>query len=105
VVGLKLVAHPIATQGSRASIELTITNEGNAQTKINSSQIGFVLLSQKVEGLSTPSDGPSTAVITRANVFLGKGTWGFGTGGRIYSYSYAIAEKAKPPEIFELSPH
>jgi hypothetical protein len=105
VEGLKLMAQPIATEGSRTSIELTITNEGNAPTKINSSQIGFVLLSQKVEGFSTPSDGPSTAVITRANVFLGKGTWGLGTGDRVYSYSYAIADEAKLPEIFELAPH
>jgi hypothetical protein len=105
VEGLKLVAQPIATEGSRTSLELTITNEGNAPTKINSSQIGFVLLSQKVEGLSTPSDGPSTAVITRANVFLGKGTWGLGTGERVYSYSYGIADEAKLPEIFELAPH
>jgi hypothetical protein len=105
VEGLKLVAQPIATEGSRTSIELTITNEGNAPTKINSSQIGFVLLSQKVEGLFTPSDGPSTAAITRANVFLGKGTWGFGTADRTYSYSYAIADKTKLPEVFVLAPN
>jgi hypothetical protein len=105
VEGLRLVAQPIAKQGSRTSVELTITNESNAQTKINSSQIGFVLLSQKVEGLSTPSDGPSTAVITRTNVFLGKGTWSLGTGDRVYSYSYAIADTARLPEIFELAPH
>jgi hypothetical protein len=33
VEGLKLVAQPIATEGSRTSIEPTITNEGNAQLK------------------------------------------------------------------------
>jgi hypothetical protein len=74
-------------KGEHAALELTVTNEGDAPDKIDSSQIGFVLLSEKIAGAPTPSDGPSTAVITRSNVFTGKGTWGLGIGENVYSYA------------------
>jgi len=103
--GTKLNAQPIAVKGSRMAVELTITNEGSTPARIDSSQIGFVLLSEKIEGASTPSDGPSMAVITRTNVFSGKGTWQLGAGGRIYSYSYLIADDVRFSESFELAPY
>jgi hypothetical protein len=103
--GTKLNAQPIAVKGSRITVELTITNEGSTPARIDSSQLGFVLLSKKIEGARTPSDGPSMAVITRTNVFSGKGTWQLGVGGKIYSYSYLIADDVRFPESFELSPH
>lgn len=83
--GIKLTAQPVAVKGERAALELTISNEGDAPAQIDSSQIGFVLLSEKVAGAPTPSDGPSMAVITRSNIFIGKGTWGLGIGETAYS--------------------
>jgi hypothetical protein len=103
--GIKLNAQPLAVEGSRAAIELTVTNEGDTPAKIDSSQIGFVLLSEKIAGALTPSDGPSTAVITRSNVFTGKGTWELGTGEKVYSYSYTIPDSLRFPQSFELVPH
>jgi hypothetical protein len=103
--GIKLDAQPKAVVGSRMGVELTIANENDTPARIDSSQLGFVLLSERVEGATSPSDGPSTAVITRANVFYGKGTWEFGVGGKVYSYSYFIADDARLPQTFELPPH
>jgi hypothetical protein len=103
--GIKLNAQPVAVEGSRAAIELTVTNEGDTPTEIDSSQIGFVLLSEKIAGATTPSDGPSTAVITRTNVFTGKGIWELGTGEKVYSYSYMITDCLRFPQSFELPPH
>ena len=102
---IKLNAQPIAAGGSRAAIELTITNAGDTAARIDGFEIGFVLLSERIAGASTPSDGPSTAVITRAEVFTGKGTWKLGTSDKIYSYSYHIADSLRFPESFELAPH
>ena len=101
--GIKLDAQPLSAGDLRAAIELTVTNEGDTPAKIDSSQIGFVLLSERIAGASTPSDGPSTAVVTRTNVFTGKGTWG--TGDKLYSYSYRIPDGLRFPQSFELAPH
>lgn len=102
--GIKLDAQPVAVNGARSAIELTIANDNDTQAKIDSSEIGFALLSEKVGGL-TPADGPSTAVITRTNIFRGSGTWRLGSGDRIKSYSYLIPENQRLPEVFELKPH
>jgi hypothetical protein len=102
---IKLKAQPLAAEGSHAAIELTITNEGDASAKVDSSEIGFALLSERVADAQTPSDGPSTAVITRTNIFTGKGTWTVGTRDKIYSYSYLIADSLKLPSSFALAPH
>jgi len=103
--GIKLTAQPVAVKGERAAIELIITNEGDTAAKIDTSQIGFMLLSEKIAGAQTPSDGPSMAVITRSNVFTGKGTWELGTGEKVYSYSYMIPHSLRFPQSFDLAPH
>jgi len=102
---IKLNAQPVAVEDVRAAIELTVTNENDTPANIDSSQIGFVLLSEKVAGALTPSDGPSTAVITRSNVFIGKGKWGLGTGEKVYSYTYMIPDSLRFPQSFKLAPH
>jgi hypothetical protein len=103
--GIRIDAQPVAVDGVRTAIELTVTNETDRAAKIDTSEIGFVILSEKVVGAETPSDGPSTAVITRTNVFIGEGTWGLGTDERVYSYSYMIPESLRLPRTFELIPH
>jgi hypothetical protein len=105
VEGIKLKAQPKAIQGSRMGVELTITNEADRPAIILGSQIGFALLSEKVSGLLSPSDGPSTAVITRTNVLSGSGTHGFGVGDKILSYSYFTPYEASLAERFQLAPH
>ena len=57
-------------------------------------------LSEKISGATTPSDGPSMAVMARSNVFTGKGTWGLGTGEKVYSYSYRIPNSPRFPQAF-----
>lgn len=105
VQGAKLESQPVTVNASGVTLSLTITNEGRATARILSSKIGFALLSKKIQGVSTPSDGPSMAVITRTDLSLGKGTFQLGTAGKIYSYSYSIADDLKLPESFELAPH
>jgi hypothetical protein len=102
---ISLNAQPVAVEGVRTAIELTVTNESDTLARIDTSQIGFVLLSEKIPGVNTPSDGPSTAVITRSNVLVGKGTWGLGDGETVYSYTYVIPESFRLPQVFELAPH
>ena len=83
VEGIKLDARPMAIKGSRMGVELTITNQTERPAIILSPQIGFAVLSQKIDDLSSPfdpSDGPSTAVITRTNVLLASSTRGIGVG-------------------------
>jgi hypothetical protein len=104
VDGIKLNAQLVAAAGSRASIELTVTNEGDKPVEINSAEIGFALSSEKIAGAQTPSDGPSTAVITRTNVFSGKGTWGIGTDDKVLTYSYVVADAQRLPQFFDLAP-
>ena len=107
--GIELSAQPEG-QGSEIGVVLTISNDNDTVARIDSSEIGFAVLSEKIgaekadRGL-TPSDGPSIAVITRANVLLGKGTWGHGIAGKMYSYSYVIDNDEKLPRTFELAAH
>lgn len=103
--GIELNAQPTTLEGSRAAIELTVTNDGATPARIDSSQIGFVLLSEKIAGARTPSNGPSTAVITRTSVFTGHGTRKVGTDEKVYTYSYLIADTVRFPGLFELAPH
>jgi hypothetical protein len=104
VEGITLGAQPLAIKGS-LGVELTVTNKGDTPVRIDSSQIGFALLSSRIEDAQTPSDGPSTAVITRANVALANGSWQIGAGGKIHSYSYLIVDHAGFPQTFELAPN
>ena len=62
--GIKLNAQPVAVEGSRTTIELTVANEGDTPAKINTSQIGFVLLSEKIAG----AGNGSLLATTRINV-------------------------------------
>jgi hypothetical protein len=102
---IKLDAQPKAVVGSRMGVELTLTNENDTPARIDSSQLGFALLSERIAGATSPSDGPSVAVITRTNVFYGKGTWVVGANDKEYSYSYFVADEARLPQTFELQPH
>lgn len=102
VEGVTLGAQPLAIKGS-LGVELTVTNKGDTPVRIDSSQIGFALLSSRIEGAQTPSDGPSTAVITRANVASANRSRQIGAGGKIHSYSYLIADHAGFRQAFELA--
>jgi hypothetical protein len=104
VEGISLGAQPVEIKGS-LGVELTITNEGNTRVRIDSSQIGFALLSNRIEGAQTPSDGPSIAVITRADASLAHGSWQIGAGSKTYTYSYFIADDDRFPRAFELAPN
>ncbi|MCU1297175.1 MAG: hypothetical protein JWO91_1453 [Acidobacteriaceae bacterium] len=103
--GITLDAQLVTVKGSRTAIELTVTNDGATPAKIDSAQIGFALLSEKIVGALTPSDGPSTAVITRSDIFTGRGRWGLGNSEKIYSYAYMIPDSLRLPQSFQLPPY
>jgi hypothetical protein len=102
VEGISLEAQPVAIRRS-LGVEITITNKRETPVRVDSSQIGLALLSERLEGVHTPSDGPSTAVITRADVFLAHGGLQMGAGSKTYSYSYLIPDEYRCPQVFELA--
>ena len=104
VEGISLDAQPVGIKRS-LGVELTVTNKGTTSVRIDSSQIGFAMLSNRIEGAQTASDGPSMAVITRADVSLPHGSWQIGAGGRTYSYAYLIPDEYRSPQAFELAPN
>lgn len=104
VEGIALEAQPVAIKRS-LGIEITITNKREAPVRIDGSQIGLALLSERIEGVHTPSDGPSIAVITRTDVSSAHGSWQIGTGSKTYSYSYLVPDEYRCPQAFELAPN
>lgn len=99
VEGTKLEVQPIAIHLPFATLTLTITNEGDDVAMINSSQIGFALLGPRKSENDplSPSDGPSTAVITRTSVLNSHSSDGV--------HSYVITDEDMFPTSFTLAPH
>lgn len=102
VEGIYLEAQPVGIKRS-LGVDLTVTNKGDTAVRIVSSEIGFTLLTNRIKGSQTPSDGPPTAVITRADVFLAHGSSQVGSGSK--TYSYLIAHEYRVPQSFELTPN
>jgi hypothetical protein len=102
--GIKLEAQPKAIADSRMGVELTIINENDEPARIDSQELGFALLSPRV-GATTPSDDPSAAVITRTNLFYGKGTWTFATSHGSQGYSYFVTDDTRLPQTLSLQAH
>lgn len=105
--GTKLEATPVAVAPPHITVALTITNEGTTFARIESSQIGFALLAQKTAENNplSPSDGPSTAVITRTDVLSSQGRWSLRTAGGVNSYSFVVADEDRLPQSFDLAPN
>lgn len=99
VEGTKLEAQPITVNPPFVTLTLTITNEGRDVATINSSGIGFALLGQRTTNNRSlsPSDGPSTALITRTNVL--------NLHSSNESHSYVITDEDRLPASFSLTPH
>jgi hypothetical protein len=107
VEGTKLEAQPITIRPPFATLTLTITNRGSSVAKINSSEIGFALLAQRTEHepAFSPSDGPSTAAITRTSVLNSHSYGERRIGDKATSYSYVITDTDRLPASFTLAPH
>ncbi len=107
VEGTKLEAQPITIRPPFATLTLTITNERRSAAKINSSEIGFALLAQRTENepAFSPSDGPSTAAITRTSVLNSHSYGETRIGDKATSYSYVITDTDRLPASFTLAPH
>ena len=104
--GIRLEAQPLAVDVPHVTVLLTLTNEGNTDAKIDSSQIGFALLAQRPDNNPlSPSDGPSNAVITRVSAVSGGGRWQMGIDDKVYSYSLVIADPDMLPRSFDLAPN
>lgn len=101
-----LAAQTLSADESHASIALTITNTAKTPARIDASQIGLALLMQKPPGddAYSPSNGPSLAVITRAHALSQGGPWEMRIGTTLYSCSFAISDRDRFPQLFDLSP-
>jgi len=105
--GLVLTADgPLKNQGLPA-VTVSIRNVGNESVRIVTSEIGIALLTRKekeLDYLETPSDGPSTAVITRVGVVSRGGKLEISSGEIKRSYSYSSEPDSPLPREFDLAP-
>ena len=105
VEGTKLEAEPVSVRPPYATLTLTITNESSNIARINSSEIGFALFGQRKKGDPiSPSDGASTAVITRASVLNPHSSEEIRIDGKDFYYSYVITDEDRLPSSFTLAP-
>ena len=104
--GLFLVADgPFPNRGLPA-VTLEIRNQGAKSATVDSSKIGLALLTKKQEGYYAfdPSDGPSTAIITRVSVLNPGGKFWWSLDGVKHSFSYTIDPENRLPHSFDLDP-
>ena len=104
--GVVLTANGPSTSDGLPQVSVEIRNEGNESVRILTSEIGIALLTKK-EGdywPFDPSDGPSTAAITRAGVTNSGWKSEFSSDRTKRSYSY-LADPDNPlPSYFDLAP-
>jgi len=104
--GLVLTADGPFNDHGLPAVAVDIRNEGNEPVKIVTSEIGIALLARKyLDFPFDPSDGRSTAVITRAGVGRSSG-WKieYSSGETKRSYSYSSEPDNPLPRDFELAP-
>lgn len=114
--GLRLIAEADFGPSSKPAFVIQIRNDGNGPIKIDSSQIGIALLwkseqmpfepLQKPEQtLFDPSDGASTAVITRTDLAQPwEGTREVTMGDIKRFWGYEVNATTRLPKHFELVP-
>ena len=104
--GVVLTAKGSTTREGLPQVSVEIRNEGNESVRILTPEIGIALLTNK-EGddwPGDPSDGASTAVITRTGVTNSGWKFEFSVGKTKRSYSY-LADPDNPlPAHFDLAP-
>lgn len=105
--GLVLTARgPFKNQGLPA-VTVDIRNEGSEYVRIVSSEIGIALLTRKDKQLDypfDPSDGPSTAIITRMGIRTRGWRLGFSAGDAKTPYSYFSDPDHQVEDYFQLAP-
>lgn len=101
------VESPFTSQGPPSAI-IEIRNEGDKAVPVDSSQLGVALLMKKVWNsefyLFDPSDGPSTAVITRAGLTNPNYKREESVNDLKRSYSYVMDANDALPRSFDLEP-
>jgi hypothetical protein len=101
--GLELVARSDFGPQGTATFLIELRNRGNIPVKVNSSEFGPTLLGLSPQGPFCISDGKSEAWLTRGNL-VNPSSWEIGSDGVMYSVSYTIDPKSRPPEHFQLEP-
>lgn len=106
--GVVLTAKGSTTRDGLPQVSVEIRNEGNESVRILTPEIGIALLTKK-EGNDwpgDPSDGASTAVITRTGVRsqIADGGFAFSVGKTKRSYSYSADPDNPLPARFDLAP-
>jgi hypothetical protein len=101
---LVLTAAKVYTTGSPSAV-VEIRNIGRESIRVDSSEIGLALMMKK-QGYQRgdPSDGPSTAVITRANVLSSDWRRGSRVDDTMLSWSFEVDPNDPFPEFFSLAP-
>lgn len=104
--GVVLTAKGSTTRDGLPQVSVEIRNEGNESVRILTSQIGIALLTKKesVDWPFDPSDGASTAVITRTGVTNSGYKFEYSVGETKRSYSYSADPDNPLPAHFGLAP-
>jgi hypothetical protein len=104
--GIVLTATGSSTSDGLPQVSVEIRNEGNESVRILTSEIGIALLTKK-EGDGwpfDPSDGPSTAAITRTGVTNSGWKFEILSDKTKQSYSYSSDPDNPLPSHFDLAP-
>jgi hypothetical protein len=102
--GLVLVADGPFRNDGLTTVTIEIRNQGAKSAAIDSSQLGLNLLAKTREYPLSPSDGPSTAVITRVSVLTPEGKLEWSSDGAKHSFSFGIDPENRLPHFFHLDP-
>src|SRR5215468_399268 len=101
--GLELIAESKFGSGGSATFLIEIRNSGYSPVEVDSSGIGPTLMGVRSEFPFEPSDGRSTAVITRGDLTHPSSVARTIDGKEIFA-AYTVDPQSCPPEVFTLEP-
>ena len=103
--GLRLNVDADFGVSTKPAFVIEIHNDGSIPINVDSSQLGITLLWKADHMLFDPSDGPSTAVITRTDLAQrSPGRMEITVGDIKRHWGYEVDHKTQLPESFEIMP-
>ncbi len=103
VDGLELIATSDFGPDGKPTFLIEVRNSSRSTIKVDSHEVGPVLLGPVSKSPFLASDGNSMAVITRGSL-ANASSWGSTVDGVTHSYTYTIDATIRPPEQFQLNP-
>jgi hypothetical protein len=98
----------VVEDGQSAALRLRLENRGAAPISIGAASIAFAVFAKTAGSerpLSDPSDGSSSAVITRQDLEQMQGRSGFTSGDITRNYEWRVDKAHRLPSNFQLSPN